>query len=373
MFTTKIVYNKNNHLSKDGTAPIYIRMTFKRKTKYYHTNIFIRPDQWSFEVINHKYRLQLNSDLQDMLFQAQKFYRDCRIKKIPFSLNKCHDAIGIDVVANDSFTSFITEAISNDESNVASSTHKKRLDVLKRLNGFHGVIYFDDIDYNFLIKFKNHLLKQDSIRGGKIGINYISSIFTIFKKYVNEAIKEGKIQTSPFNGFSIKKTATAHVVHDIDEIELIYSSVQDDYLEFTRLLYCFLLFTGVRYNDMFMLTKSNFQNGMIKFVAGKTKKSKGKLARIPLHLFDDRAQLIFNQFGFTIPYLSNGTFNKNIKKLMIRLDIDKYVTAHTARHSFKSLMLERGYSLSYIAEMMAHSSTKTTESYGSISDKALLK
>jgi site-specific recombinase XerD len=49
------------------------------------------------------------------------------------------------------------------------------------------------------------------------------------------------------------------------------------------------------------------------------------------------------------------------------------MTVHGARHTFKSMMLERGYPLHIIAEMMAHSSTSTTAKYGSVSDNAILK
>jgi hypothetical protein len=48
MIKTAIIYNHRGRFSKDGTAPVEVRVTIDRRAYYINTGVCVRPCDWKF-------------------------------------------------------------------------------------------------------------------------------------------------------------------------------------------------------------------------------------------------------------------------------------------------------------------------------------
>ena len=61
--------------------------------------------------------------------------------------------------------------------------------------------------------------------------------------------------------------------------------------------------------------------------------------------------------------------NKILKRIMRKLEIDKSVSMHTARHTFATICLNLGARIEVVSKLLGHSDIKTTQIYAKIMDQ----
>lgn len=113
------------------------------------------------------------------------------------------------------------------------------------------------------------------------------------------------------------------------------------------------------------------------------KNSKGNKDRITL-LSKKTLEILRNYYRYYQPknYLFDGqkgseyssrSIQQILKRAVLKAGIRKKVTVHTLRHSFATHLLEGGTDLRYIQSLLGHNSSKTTEIYTHVTNKALNK
>ncbi len=77
--------------------------------------------------------------------------------------------------------------------------------------------------------------------------------------------------------------------------------------------------------------------------------------------------------GQTGGQYSPSSVQKLFRRAVSKAGVNPYATVHTLRHSFATHLLERGTDLRYIRHLLGHASSKTTEVYAHITEKARKK
>ena len=198
-----------------------------------------------------------------------------------------------------------------------------------------------------------------------------------FKKIIKAAVEADVIRKNPCTGVSIRidKNALKKDILSDEEVKMLADCVYDGQNPDIRRAFLFCLTTGLRWCDVKELTYANvdFTNRFLKFEQNKTKgHSAHSSVVIPMN--DQHLMLIgipstkepSKELIFPLP--SHTMCLKALRHWTAKAGITKHITWHCARHTFATLVLDKGANLLTVAGLLGHSDLKNTEKYLRIID-----
>lgn len=202
-------------------------------------------------------------------------------------------------------------------------------------------------------------------------VQYLKRIAYFFKLAKQADI----IENSPFEGVSIKvpkevrvKKRQNLVFLTSEELDLVLASPpEEERLKPSYLAFCVACLTGLRGVDIKKLLYSNFkEQGGVVYLDIIQQKTQEPL-RVPVsdRLFNgilDRA--LIGKGVLCIPNLPVlFTYNKHLREYANYIGLDKDITLHAGRHTFATVLLEKGVDIYNVSKLMGHSSVTMTEKY----------
>ena len=367
-------FNRKNKLNKHGQASIQIECYLNGLRKYFDTKIKVTPSQWhekTKSIRDTPNAVQQNSIIKEMIRELESYEIElinsgkvCTLKMLEnaFTFSK-----------KSTFNKWFELQI---EKEITKEGTKKNLKtVLAQLNSFNSNLSFSDIDFKFLKSFERFLI------GKNLKPNTIANYFKIIKKIVRLTINNDliSIHSNPFNAFkiSMKKTDKTFLLpSEIDIIENL--NLDNKSLEFTRDLFLFSCYTGLRFSDVITLEPTNIQmSDREKWLVKNQKKTDEKI-KIPIYLLFDGKPLKIIQKYFKLgsktlfKSITNGTINVNLKRISSLAGIDKHITFHTARHTTATYLLSKGVSIFVVQKILGHSKLDTTQIYSHLIDETMI-
>ena len=383
-----LFYIRTSKQKKDGTTPIYVRITVNGKRSDFSAQRSITASRWNKSKTRAKGTTEavrtLNTYLDtvqaliyehhQILISKGKFVSAIAIKNAYLGLSEEKKTL-IDLFQYhiDSITSLIGKGY-------VKSTVTKYKTTLKHLKAFIKYKYKSDdlhliqISLGTITAFEHYL---KTVQG--VGINCTNKYLTHFNKVVNLAVANDWLIKNPCLIHKMKNETVLKGFLNEFEIQLmIDEDISNKRLAQVRDIFVFCCLTGLAFIDVKNLTPVDVKKG----VNGKewllTKRQKtGTQTHIPLFAY---ALTIIERYknhpesvskGTVLPVLSNQKMNAYLKEVAVICGLDKHLTMHLARHTFATYTLTKGIPIETVSKMLGHSSLKTTQIYAKVIDSKI--
>lgn len=359
--TFKIEMRKD-YATKDGKRPICLRYTANRRTTLISLNILIKPRHWnkvSCTVRDTEPRsYYYNKAISEFYQKADTIIMENFFK--PLSISQFIEKIRDKSFGNTDFYVFIENEIELLKKVRAPGTIENYNKLINTLKAWKPTLSFDEITLDFIQQFHNHELEVGNLPS------------TIYKKHANFkfligiAVDKEKIAKPPYEKFEIKKNIKAQNNDVLTEDEL--KRLQDAYnkkkyskgkQEVLR-EFLFACYTSLAYAEYSIVTFADIK--LIKIDTGEyypllsNERTKTDITyKIPIVSpkvialigEGEPSQNIFSP-------ISNQPTNRYLKSIMKDLHIDKEMTFHRARHTFRTIAARKGINDGIAERIMGH-------------------
>jgi len=370
--------------TKVGSLPIYLRITANRKKSELYTGYTSTLKEWSHEEQLIKNNPTINQELTRLKGKVYELIIDLEKRNKPISatilktLLSGKDSIDISII--EFFTKHLTEIEIRKE--IKPISIAKYHQSIKTLNEFIPYKYkvadlnLNQVDYDFINSYDLYLREVHNLHK-----NTINKYHTRLKTVLLRALAEGHIIKQPYANFKLNSVKTDREFLSQDELNKIINIdlTHNPSLDKVKDIFIFSVYTGLRFEDAQSLKLNNLikykNKSFLKFIQQKTKRA----IEIPLlkpaidiinkyKESDDR--IVLNKL---LPKISNQKVNMYLKVIGDLSGINRRVSHHIARHTFATtICLNNKMPLEDLSMLLGHSSIKTTQIYGKITQERLL-
>lgn len=373
---------RKDYVTKEGKRPVCLRYTANRRTTLISLNIFIKPQHWNKASCSvrasepHCY--YYNKAISEFYQKADAIVMENFFTPLPVPqfIEKIKDKY----FGNTDFYAFIEHEIELLKKSRASGTIANYEKLIHTMKKWKPVLSFDDITLEYIQKFHNHELEVGNL------------LATIYKKHSNFkfligiAIDKEKMTKNPYEKFEIKKNIKAQNSDVLTEDELkklqnahdkgIYRRGKQEVLR----EFLFSCYTGLSFAEFSCVTYTDIK--LIKIDTGEfypllsNERTKTNIAyKIPI-VSSNVITLIRKGESFQKIFspISNQLTNQYLKEIMNDLRIEKKITFHRARHTFRTIAAHRGVRDGVAERIMGHAEgNEIKDIYIHLHDKDIIK
>lgn len=383
---TILFFIKRKKLLKDGTASIFVRVTFGKLSAEVATGKSVLPSQWvatkgrakgntlKTKQVN-AFLDQLDYTLHDLTLQIQREGKQVSAKEI---LNKYKNLnvpkIGI----------LALYAEHNQEQkelvgiSVALGTYKRHETSMKLFQEFLMFKYkakdipVNEVDVDMLKKYQHYLMTVRH-NNNNTTVKYLRNL----GKVLNMAVVKKLIQASPLEELKLKiEPVDKGFLNKTELAKLADKEFDVKRLEQVRDVFLFCCYTGLAYIDVHSLSADDIVEDGDRLWIRKARHKTSVICHIPIIKpakdILEKYALTAQATGKLLPVLSNQKMNAYLKEIAAIVGIDKDLTTHLARHTFATTVtLANHVSIENVSKMLGHSSIRMTQHYARILDASI--
>jgi integrase len=367
----------------DGKAPVWLRVTANRKSRYLSSGVYVDPGKWNegrAEVRkSHPLASSLNARLTDFRLEAERIALEVDTAQ---AVKARLDGSG------GTFTAYLESFVEKLDEEDKFWEQKKYAVTRNKVQECLGErVAWEELDSDAIAEFERHCRKE---RGNNV--NTTRKELSRFRRVVRQAVKDGTIQAAdnPFLGYDLPKRQPVErrrlSFPDVQALkELDFAPGSEVALARDTFLFAFYG-GGIRFGDVCCLKPDDIAEGRLRYRMMKT--DKPVEVKLPEHAHEIARRWKEDDHPFLFPLLEKGDdrsgvylrkrisvwnviVNRNLKKAARQADIRKPddVTFHVARHTFADFARRKSGDLYAISKALGHSNLRITERYLSSFDR----
>ncbi|MEO2128202.1 MAG: site-specific integrase [Christiangramia sp.] len=242
-------------------------------------------------------------------------------------------------------------------------------------------IFLKQINYQFITDFEHFLRNYKPKRDRKAPTNNgVMKHLERLKKLLNLAQKLEWVDKDPFAKFQLKFKRSERAFLNEEELNKLeeYQFEKITHQQ-TRDVFIFSCYTGLSWIDAKNLKPENIVIGIDGrkwiFTAREKTEQPVKIPILPKALeiiekYEEQCQCS----GYILPVYSNQKTNKYLKEIATKIEVNKKLTFHVARHTFATTVtLSRGIPIESVSKLLGHSKISTTQIYARVLESKLSK
>jgi len=380
----KVVLRKKRN--KQGLFPIAVRIIKERKTTFYYTGHYLESKHWNEDERkvkkSHPNSARLNNLIAKKIAEANKTLLDLQANDNVISSLQIKQEIS-NPIGKKSFNElaemYLQDLEKNDKLSRLSSD-KPRVNHFIKFTKFDHIL-FTQITESLLRRFMAHLKTERKVSERSI-INNLIVIRTIYNKAIKLGIVEQKLYPFGSDKIRIKFPETEKVGLSIEEVRLL-ENVKNltEQQEHARNIWLFsFYFAGMRIADVLKIRWNDIYDGRLHYRMNKNAKFLSlKLPEKALPILKTYEKE--KEDGFIFPDMkkanldsskdilaktktANRKINKYLTEIADKLELNKKLTMHIARHTFGNISGDK-IPIQMLQKLYRHSSITTTINYQS--------
>ncbi len=378
-------YYLYNQGGESGSYPIYFRITYNRKKAELHTGFSCPIKDWNSQDQMTRSNHGINQELLNRKAKVFEYFLELKKNHKPVSATILKDLLSgkskVQTFLLKYLENYIGELeIKKEIKPISLNKYKQSLTTLKEfilIKYKNPDIALEHLNFEFINAYDLNLRQNYRLHKNTIN-KYHSRLRTLLLR----AHGEGIIQKQPYVNFKLINQKTERDFlsqEDLDKITELDLS-HNKSLEKVKDIFVFSCYTGLRFQDAQNLTIQNLtklkNKTLLRYIQEKT----GGAVDIPLlpiakriieKYKDEPERKIFNKL---LPKISNQKLNSYLKIIADQAGISRKLTHHMARHTFATtICLNNGMPLEDVSKLLGHTSLKTTQIYGRITQQRLIK
>lgn len=344
---------------QNGLTPMYLNITaVNQKKQRLALDIFVNRKQWNPKT---QMLLPVSKENQDINLILDNI--KSKLTAIKTSYRLADRTLSTEALKNEflngmpriRFTAFYKMMLEEEKVLMEPGSYKRYKAVLEKVKEFDNDVTFADINQIWLDNYTKYFRKKGNAS------TTIAGNLAAIKKFLNIAQKHGiklSLNIDEIKVGSTKGNRTSLSVHELKRcFAYYYSDFIDDSHRLILGYFLFSTMTGLRISDIQNLTRKNFMDNYISFVAKKTKLDQSIAMNEKAREIINHEPLLFEK------KFADQHINDELKKIMNVLKIYKNVTFHVARHTFATSFLRAGGKVEKLQRLLGHTDIKQTMIY----------